>query len=364
MTKSIYIGAMTGTSCDAIDISFITVNKSIKLKFFHSAKIPKKIQTEIKDLIAANEISLSNLGRLNKEIGEMYTKAIDKAILLSGISIKDIAGIAISGQTVRHEMIKGKGFSLQLGDPSIIAAKINVPVVDSLRGMHIAAGGQGAPLVPEFHNNIFYKRNTKRLILNIGGISNFTYLKNKSEFFGSDAGPGNALLDLYCQKKLDMPFDRNGTIASKGQVIPDELEKLISLDFFKSSFPKSTGKELFNIDLLSKNLLSSSPKDALATLTELTAKSVQLAIDNNNLDPKEIVACGGGVKNKFLMQRISELTSLNTFTTADEGLDPQAIESMAFAWFGYRRIKNIPSIVPTGKNISTKALLGSITKIK
>ena len=160
-----------------------------------------------------------------------------------------------------------------------------------------------------------------------------------------------------------MPFDRNGTIASKGQVIPDELEKLLSLDFFKSPFPKSTGKELFNIDLLSKNLLSSSPKDALATLTELTAKSVQLAIDNNNLDPKEIVACGGGVKNKFLMQRISELTSLSVFTTADEGLDPQAIESMAFAWFGYRRIKNIPSLVPTGKkNISTKALLGSITK--
>ena len=119
-----------------------------------------------------------------------------------------------------------------------------------------------------------------------------------------------------------------------------------------------------DIDLLSKNLLSSSPKDALATLTELTARSVQLAIDNNNLDPKEIVACGGGVKNKFLMQRISELTSLSVFTTADEGLDPQAIESMAFAWFGYRRIKNIPSIVPTGKNISTKALLGSITKIK
>ena len=364
MTKSIYIGAMTGTSCDAIDISFIAINKSIKLKFFHSAKIPKKTQTEIKDLIATNEISLSNLGRLNKEIGEMYTKAIDKAILLSGISIKDIAGITISGQTVRHEMIKGKGFPLQLGDPSIVAAKINAPVVNKLRGMHIAAGGQGAPLVPEFHSNMFYKRNTKRLILNIGGISNFTYLKNKSEFFGSDAGPGNALLDLYCQKKLDMPFDRNGTIASKGQVIPDELEKLLSLDFFKSPFPKSTGKELFNIDLLSKNLLSSSPKDALATLTELTARSVQLAIGNNNLDPKEIVACGGGVKNKFLMQRISELTSLSVFTTADEGLDPQAIESMAFAWFGYRRIKNIPSLVPTGKNISTKALLGSITKIK
>jgi len=364
MNKSIYIGAMTGTSCDAIDISFISIDKSIELKFFHSAKIPKKIQTEIKDLIASNQVTLSALGRINKDIGEMYFKAIEKAILLSSISIKDIGGIALSGQTVRHEIDKGKGFSLQLGDPSIVAAKINAPVVDNFRGMNIAVGGQGAPLVPEFHKNIFHKNNTRRLILNIGGIANFTYIKNKNEFFGSDTGPGNALLDAYCQKNLDMPFDRAGVIASKGKVAEDILKELLSVKFFKEPFPKSTGKELFNFDFIPKALLLKSPKDVLATLTELTAKSIWLGIKQNNLSPKEIIVCGGGVKNKFLIERIKSLTSLDVFSSFEYGHNPQAIESMAFAWLGYKRIKNITSTVFSGNGIFKKSLLGSVTKLK
>jgi len=362
--KSIYIGAMTGTSCDAIDISFVSINKTIQLEFFHSARMPKKTQTEIKDLIASNKISLSALGEINKDIGEMYSKSIEKAILLSGIPIKDIAGIALSGQTVRHEMNRGKGFSLQLGDPSIVASKIHVPVVDNLRAMNIAVGGQGAPLVPEFHKNIFYKKNTKRLILNIGGIANFTYIKNKSEFFGSDLGPGNALMDAYCQKKLDMPFDRNGSIASKGEVVLDDLKKLLSLKFFREPFPKSTGKELFNYNLIPETLRCRSPKDALATLTEFTAKSISIGIEKNALGPKEIIICGGGVKNKFLLERIKKNTSLKIVSSMNEGYNPQAIESMAFAWLGYRRLKNISSVVFAGNNSIKKSLLGSVTKIK
>ena len=212
MGKSIYIGVMTGTSCDAIDVSFITVNQKVNLEFFHSIKIPKKNQTEIKNLIESSEISLSSLGKINKEIGEMYSRAIEKSILLSGVQKKDIKSIALSGQTVWHEINRGKGFSMQLGDPNIVAADLNIPVIDNLRGMHIAIGGQGAPLVPEFHHNIFYKKNKKSLVVNIGGISNFTYIKNKNDFFGSDIGPGNALMDAYCQKNLDRPFDKNGSL--------------------------------------------------------------------------------------------------------------------------------------------------------
>ena len=364
MSKSIYVGVMTGTSCDAIDVSFISISKKVNLEFFHSIKIPKKTQTEIKNLIASNETSLSSLGKINKDIGEMYSRAIEKSILLSGLQKKDIKGIALSGQTVWHEINKGKGFSMQLGDPNIVAADLNIPVIDNLRGMHIATGGHGAPLVPEFHHDIFYKKNKKVLIVNIGGISNFTYIKNKTEFFGSDIGPGNALMDAYCQKNLDRPFDKNGAVASKGIVLEKELKRLISLKFFSDPFPKSTGKELFNYELIGKSLLSESPKDILATLTELTALSIQVAVQENKFLPNDIVICGGGVKNKFLLERISKLLDVNVTTSEDEGFNSQAIESMAFAWFGFRRLNNIQSMVQISNKIVKKALLGSLTSSK
>ena len=364
MGKSIYIGVMTGTSYDAIDVSFITINEKVNLEFFHSIKIPKKNQTEIKNLIESSEISLSSLGKINKEIGEMYSRAIEKSILLSGVQKKDIKSIALSGQTVWHEINRGKGFSMQLGDPNIVAADLNIPVIDNLRGMHIAIGGQGAPLVPEFHHNIFYKKNKKSLVVNIGGISNFTYIKNKNDFFGSDIGPGNALMDAYCQKNLDRPFDKNGSVAAKGIVLQKELKRLMSLKFFDEPFPKSTGKELFNYELIGKTLLSESPKDILATLTEFTATSILAAVQKNNISPHDVVICGGGVKNKFLVERISELLNISVTTSEDEGFNSQAIESMAFAWFGFRRLNNIQSIVQISNKISKKALLGTLTSSK
>ena len=361
MGNKIYIGAMTGTSHDAVDISFISVGDNINLEFFHSIKIPKPLRLKIKKLIEANESSLSDLGAINKEIGFLFSRSINKAIELSDIKKSSLECVAISGQTVRHEIDKRFPFSMQIGDPNIVAKETGLPVVSDFRNMHIALGVEGAPLVPEFHNQLFHKAKNPRVILNIGGIANYSFIKNKNEIWGTDVGPGNAILDAYCNDYLQIPFDRNGAIAAKGKVDHIELKRLLQNNFFKKKCPKSTGKELFNIKMLSKKFLKKKPEDILCTLVEFSAKSIIDSIHKNGHKNCEIIICGGGGNNKYLVNRISEMASANVILSNDLGHDIFAIESMAFAWMGYKRINNETLRVQAPiKNI--KGLLGSITK--
>jgi len=364
MNKSIYIGAMSGTSHDAIDVSFISVDKSITLEFFYSHKLSKSLRLKIANQISSNNSSLSDLGKLNKELGLAFFKAIDTGITKSKITKSKIKCIAISGQTVRHEIQGKTSFSMQLGDPNIIAAKISIPVAYDFRNMHIALGGQGAPLVPEFHEKIFFKKNKPRIILNIGGLANYTYLGKKSEPWGSDTGPGNALMDAYCSLKLGTNFDKNGAIASKGKVINKELEKLLSNKFFKLPFPKSTGKELFNSDLISKSLLSNCKEDILATLSEFTAKSISHAISKNKHSDSQIIVCGGGSKNTNLIHRIRSHFKGDIVLSEELDFDSQAIESMAFAWLGFKRLNRKTSSIQLGNKKYIQGLLGSVVRSK
>ena len=362
--KKFYVGAMTGTSHDAIDVSIIEIQKNIELKYFYSKKFSSKIRAKIKNVIDANSITLNELGQLNKEVGILFAKSINEAIIDSKIKKSNIACIAVSGQTIRHEPHGKPPFSMQIGDPNIIASLTDLVVISDFRNMHIALGGEGAPLVPEFHNELFFKPKSPRIIINIGGISNFSFVKARKEIYGTDIGPGNALMDAYCQKFLNKPFDKNGAIAAKGKVINSELKKLLANPFFKKAFPKSTGKELFNINLLSKKFLECSPEDILATLVELTAQTIVLAIDKNKYEYKEMIICGGGSKNKFLIERIKNLIPHNVMLSSELGHDPQSIESMAFAWMGYMRINNKELIVQQGKNKYTSGLLGTLSQAK
>ena len=216
--KKFYVGAMTGTSHDAIDVSIIKIQKNIELKFFYSKKFSSKIRAKIKNVIDTNSITLNELGQLNKEVGILFAKSINEAIIDSKIKKSNIACIAVSGQTIRHEPHGKPPFSMQIGDPNIIASLTDLVVISDFRNMHIALGGEGAPLVPEFHNELFFKPKSPRIIINIGGISNFSFVKARKEIYGTDIGPGNALMDAYCQKFLNKPFDKNGAIAAKGKV--------------------------------------------------------------------------------------------------------------------------------------------------
>ena len=364
VNKSIYIGAMSGTSHDAIDVSFISVDGSINLEFFYSYKLPKSLRVKIANQISSNNTTLSDLGKLNKELGLAFLKAIATGITKSKINTSKIKCIAISGQTVRHEIQGNTSFSMQLGDPNIIAARTGIPVAYDFRNMHIAFGGQGAPLVPEFHEKIFYKKNKPRIILNIGGIANYTYLSKKSQPWGTDSGPGNALMDAYCASKLGVSFDKNGARASKGKVINKELKKLLSNKFFTLSSPKSTGKELFNFQFISKELLKHTDEDVLATLSEFTAKSISDAISKNKHSDSQIIVCGGGSKNTNLINRIRAHHKNELLLSEELGFDSQAIESMAFAWLGFKRVNKKASSIQLGSKKYTKGLLGSVARSK
>ena len=361
--SKLYIGAMSGTSHDAVDVSLISVTKkNIKLEAFDSIKIPKNLSDDISNTISNNLISLSDLGILNKKVGMIFAKAVLRIIDKNVLKNPQNIAVGISGQTIRHEPNIKNNFSTQIGDPNIVSAITGTTVVSDFRNMHIAKGGEGAPLVPEFHAELFKSKKESRIILNIGGISNYTYVQADGSYFGTDTGPGNALIDAYCSKVLGLEFDRNGAIAEKGKVNLKELKKLLSNSFFKKKMPKSTGKELFNFGYISKNLLKHDKKDVLATLTEFSALTIANAIKKEKHDFKSIYICGGGSKNKTLLKRISFHLNMPVKLTSDLGLDPQAIESMAFGWLAYRRVNNIPSAVLLRNNRVVPALLGSITK--
>ena len=364
MNKSIYIGAMSGTSHDAIDVSIVEIKKEVSLLYFYSHKFSTSLKEKISNQIEFNQSSLSDLGILDKEIGNSFLNAVQKAIKNSKIKKSRIACISISGQTIRHEIHKKHSFSMQIGDPNIVSSKIEVPVISDFRNMHIALGGQGAPLVPEFHQEIFYQKNISKIILNIGGIANYTFVKNKKNLWGSDVGPGNALMDAYCKKFLNIPFDNSGVLAAKGKVIDSELRKLLNHKFFKSKFPKSTGKEIFNLSMLTKTFLKKNPSNILATLSEFSAQSIAIAIRKNKHVAKDIIVCGGGAKNKDLLDRISNLTNINVKTSDTIGYNVHAVESMAFAWLGYKRINSEPIKSQLGDNKFKKGLVGTITQSK
>ena len=357
--NKLYIGTMSGTSYDGIDVCAISVRKKIDLIHFSSFKYPPKLRKKIAAVIEDQILSLKDYGELNIQIGLAFAKAINKFIKQNNFSTSQIMAIGLSGQTLWHNPQGKYPFSIQAGDAAIVSKECGIDVVHDFRNDHISLGGEGAPLVPEFHQKLFSKSNQDRLILNIGGISNYSYLTKSKDFFGSDSGPGNALLDSYCQKFLDQDYDRNGLLARKGKVHKASLNKMLAHPFFKKRQPKSTGKEIFNIRFIPKSLLQQSPESILATLTELTAKTIAQAIKHKQQSINEIIVCGGGIKNLFLIERISHYVSLPIVSSELMGYSPQSIEAMAFGWLASQKIANNPLIVGNKEGV-----LGKITKFK
>ena len=357
--SNIYIGTMSGTSHDGIDICALRGEKNIQLLSFKSYKYPKKLRQQISDVIEKKVLSVDHYFEINKNIGYAFSKSINQFLVHENIKKNKVSAIGLSGQTLWHEPKRKYPFSIQAGDPKVVARECGINVVSDFRNDHIRLGGEGAPLVPEFHKKIFSRGRASMFIVNIGGISNFTYLDGLGNFFGSDCGPGNALMDIYCQKYLELPFDKKGKFASMGSIHEPSLKKMLAHNFFKQSHPKSTGKEIFNMAFIPKSLLKKSLNDVLATLTELTAISIARSIRSRKTSPKEIIVCGGGLKNEFLIQRASHHTKINFYSSENYGYNPQAIEAMAFGWMAQQRIEKKPLAV-----MDTKGLLGKITKSK
>ena len=358
-SDKIFIGTMSGTSHDGIDVCAIKVTNQISLLKFCSFQYPSRLRKDISEVIQQQQLSLNMYFELDKRIGIAFSKSIDKFLTQNKINKRNVAAIGLSGQTLFHKP-KGKyPFSIQAGDPKIIANECGVNVVSDFRNHHIKLGGEGAPLVPEFHQKLFAKKNTPLVILNIGGISNFTFLDGKLNFYGSDCGPGNALMDIYCQSFLNRPFDRRGEHAKNGVIHIPSLNQMLSHPFFKRRHPKSTGKEIFNLRFIPRQLLKKSSCDILATLTELTAICIAKSLRSQKKFPHQVIVCGGGLKNTFLINSIERHINMSIISSNEYGLDPQAIEAMAFGWMARQRLyKNTLTVK---KN---KGLIGTLTKFK
>jgi anhydro-N-acetylmuramic acid kinase len=358
-SDKIFIGTMSGTSHDGIDVCAIKVTSQISLLKFCSFQYPLRLRKDISEVIQQQQLSLDMYFELDKKIGIAFGKSINKFLTQNKINKRNVAAIGLSGQTLFHKP-KGKyPFSIQAGNPKIIANECGVNVVSDFRNDHIKLGGEGAPLVPEFHQKLFAKKNTPLVILNIGGISNFTYLDGKLNFYGSDCGPGNALMDIYCQSFLNRPFDRRGEHAKNGVIHIPSLNQMLSHPFFKRRHPKSTGKEIFNLRFIPRQLLKKSSCDILATLTELTAICIAKSLRSQKKFPHQVIVCGGGLKNTFLINSIERHINMSIISSNEYGLDPQAIEAMAFGWMARQRLyKNTLTVK---KN---KGLIGTLTKFK
>jgi anhydro-N-acetylmuramic acid kinase len=365
-----YIGLMSGTSMDAIDVVLLQIDDDENLKVIAALtkSFPDKLLEKISSLLSGNDnASIDSLCTLHTWLGELYAEAALDLLSKSGHHHDRICAIGCHGQTLRHQPDVRHPYSLQIGNPSVIAERTGITTVADFRSRDIAAGGQGAPLVPAFHHAIFSATEQQRTIINIGGIANITLLpgaKSGGSVAGYDTGPGNCLLDRWSLSCRGINYDNHGEWAASGSVDQELLEGLIADSYFSKSGPKSTGTEYFNIDWLENTyskVTTLAAEDVQATLAELTAYSIALSVLREGYDKSDIFICGGGVHNHYLVDRIRHhLPAAMVQSTAALGLDPDYVEATAFGWLAKCAIDKLPGNLPTVTGARHPAILGAI----
>jgi len=358
--SELYIGIMSGTSLDGIDIALCEI-KSDSFELLHWAEHPfdKELKVDILTAIEG-EITLKKLGKLDTRLGHLYANAINSFILTKKIDKKTISAIGLHGQTLWHEPNGEHPFSMQLGNASLITAQTGVSVVSDFRQKDIALGGQGAPFAPAFHQYIFSRLKANTAVLNIGGMANLTILGEK--LTGYDTGCGNVFMDFWISQKKALTYDKDGEWGSSGEV-SDELLKLTLLDpYFSLAPPKSTGREYFStkwLDEKLQNFKTLKDEDIQATLLELTAISCANEVKKSSTNL--LIVCGGGVKNTHLMKRLQEKLNGVKVVTSDEcGVSSEFMEAMAFAWLAYKRIHKESINISSVTGASEDSILGAL----
>ncbi|MFB2648187.1 anhydro-N-acetylmuramic acid kinase [Shewanella mangrovisoli] len=363
MNKAYYIGLMSGTSMDGVDAVLVDfAGEQPQLIATHTEAIPSHLLKGLQRLCLPGNDEINRLGRLDRSVGKLFAFAVNNLLAKAQIAKEDIIAIGSHGQTVRHMPNLEVGFTLQIGDPNTIATETGIDVIADFRRKDIALGGQGAPLVPAFHQQTFAQVGKKRVILNIGGIANITYLTgNREEVLGFDTGPGNTLIDAWIQQVKNEPYDKDGEWAASGKTDQQLLAQLLSHPYFSLAYPKSTGRELFNQAWLEQQLSQFNQldeEDIQSTLLDLTCHSI--ARDILKLAPVgELFVCGGGAFNTELMQRLAALLpDYHIDTTSALGVDPKWAEGIAFAWLAMRHHLGLPANLPAVTGASREAVLG------
>ena len=363
--SAIYLGLISGTSADSIDCVLVSFCRGVPhLLASHAHPWPDALRERML-AVAQGEtaLGLDALGRLDVEIGHGFAEAALALLDHAGTSAADVRAIGSHGQTLRHRPHGTYPFTLQMGDPSVIAECCRIDVVADFRRADVAAGGQGAPLLPALHAMLLARPGHTRVVLNLGGIANITVLGAEGGVLGFDTGPANGLLDAWCLRQRGEPFDRDGMYAASGHHDDELLASLLEDPYFALSPPKSTGREYFHLDWLASHprLAALTPADVQSTLLELTARSVADAISRHAPDAKEVLACGGGVHNGVLMRRLAQLLAPSALlSTSRYGVDPDFLEATAFAWLARQRLLGLPGNLPSVTGARGPRVLGAI----
>lgn len=376
----LYLGLISGTSADGIDAALVefaappaaepfTAGHSgkrswpLRLVAARTTPYPPDLRRRVLALATSDAaISLDDYGRLDVEIGECFAAAAAAVLREAGVSASAVVAIGSHGQTVRHRIGGAHPFSLQIGDPSVIAERTGLTTVADFRRGDIAAGGQGAPLLPSLHAAAFADPVAPRAVLNLGGIANLTLLEAGRRVIGFDSGPANCLLDAWAERHLGTPRDEGGRWARSGQVDESLLATLLEDPYFRSAPPKSTGREDFNLAWLQPHLRPGlAPADVQATLLALSARSIADALRASAPATREVYACGGGVHNAALMEALrAQLPGLRVDSTAALGLDPDYVEAVGFAWLARERLDGDPGNLPSVTGARGPRRLGAI----
>lgn len=385
-----YIGLMSGTSLDGVDAVVVNFEPHFQVLQTHFLPYPKTLKQAILALQHPTENELEATALISNRLAQLYAEAVNALLIKAQLNASQITAIGCHGQTIRHQpkFHDGIGFTLQIGNAALLAELTRITVISDFRSRDIAAGGQGAPLVPAFHEAVFASNTINRAIINIGGIANITYLPNRNFsdvnvstdkelsknssnlIFGFDSGPGNMLIDSWTFQHLNVDYDKNGDWSSTGHVIDPLLLNMLKDDFFALPPPKSTGRDLFNDHWLANHLRANSfaPQDVARTLVALTARTICDALVAHCSATEEVYLCGGGAHNNLLVESLqSQLQdqisgNIQIDTTDAFGIGVDWVEAIAFAWLAKKCLHHETASLAQVTGAKGPRILGVITQ--
>ena len=374
MSFQYFIGLMSGTSLDGVDgvLARLTPQGAIQVQAHGFTGFAADFRSQLLELNHSGPDELHRAALAGNQIARHYAQVVQTLLTQTGLTAADIEAIGAHGQTVRHRPLEfdghatqaAVGYTLQLINPSLLAELTGIDVVADFRSRDLAAGGQGAPLVPAFHQGVFGQPNACAAVLNVGGISNLSVLQADGGVLGWDCGPGNALMDHWCQLHTGAAFDRDGDWAASGSVNAPLLNALMAEDFLHKAPPKSTGRDLFNPHWLAQRLtqLPSLPAvDVQATLTEFTAWACARDVLRFASEASSLTVCGGGALNGHLMRRMSQhLPGVQVRSSDTLGLPPLQVEAAAFAWLAFKTMRRETASLPSVTGARGARVLGAI----
>lgn len=362
-SDALYIGVLSGTSLDAVDVALVDFKATPRLLTTHSEPMPEALKHACLALSTTGHCQLEAFGSLDQQLGHLFSKAVLALLQKEKLPQTAIQAIGSHGQTIWHQPKGPHPFTMQIGDPNLIAELTGITTVADFRRRDMAAGGQGAPLACGLHQALFHT-DKQRFIINIGGIANLTVLTPGADTLGFDSGPGNGLMDQCAQLYWGQTYDKNGALATQGKVHQVLLDALLSHPYIRMVAPKSTGREVFHwawVESEIKQLnLNIDPIDIMATLLAFTVETIALHIEQYHKPNSEIYLCGGGAHNETLVIKLQDRLGCHVFTTKVLGMPPDWVEAILFAWLARQTIHGIPGQLPSVTGASHPVVLGSI----